>query len=209
MVSDIPLMELTRGPVPSWFTSAKRLGDVVFALFLLVVTSPFVLLGMLGILVTMGRPVFYTQERVGKDLERFRLVKLRTMVREAEKKSGPVLATEDDPRITRLGRVLRTYRVDELPQLVNIISGDMSFVGPRPERPHFVERHLRDIPGYRERFKVKPGATGLAQVSGGYATTAERKLKYDLIYMYHQSLLLDLQILAQTVRVVLTGRGAR
>ena len=110
---------------------------------------------------------------------------------------------------TSVGRFLRRFRIDELPQLVNILVGDMSFVGPRPERPYFVEGFLRDIPGYRERFRIKPGVTGLAQVSGGYATTPERKLKYDLIYMYHQSLLMDVQILFETLRVVLTGRGAR
>jgi lipopolysaccharide/colanic/teichoic acid biosynthesis glycosyltransferase len=131
------------------------------------------------------------------------------MIRDAEKTTGPVLATDDDERITPLGRLMRRYRIDELPQLANILAGEMSFVGPRPERPHFVERLVDAVPGYTERFKVKPGITGLAQVSGSYATTAERKLKYDLIYMYHQSLLMDLQILMQTVRVVLTGRGAR
>jgi lipopolysaccharide/colanic/teichoic acid biosynthesis glycosyltransferase len=120
-----------------------------------------------------------------------------------------VLATEEDPRITPLGRVLRTYRIDELPQILNILIGEMSFVGPRPERPSFVAQFVEEIPGYRERFRMKPGATGLAQVSGSYATTPERKLKYDLIYMYHQNLLMDVQIVLDTVRVVLTGRGAR
>jgi lipopolysaccharide/colanic/teichoic acid biosynthesis glycosyltransferase len=139
----------------------------------------------------------------------FKVHKFRTMVRDAEAASGPVLATEDDPRITPVGRFLRRYRVDELPQLVNILVGQMSFVGPRPERAFFVERFEREIPGYRERFRVKPGVTGLAQVSGGYATTPERKLKFDLIYLYHQTLLMDVQIMAETIRVVLTGRGAR
>ena len=122
---------------------------------------------------------------------------------------GPVLAEADDPRVTPVGRFLRRYRIDELPQLVNILSGEMSFVGPRPERPFFVEQFIAEIPGYRERFRVKPGVTGLAQVMGGYATTPERKLKYDLIYMYHQSLAMDVQIVVETMRVVLTGRGAR
>jgi lipopolysaccharide/colanic/teichoic acid biosynthesis glycosyltransferase len=131
------------------------------------------------------------------------------MVRDAEASSGPVLACEEDPRITPLGRVLRRYRIDELPQLTNILKGEMSFVGPRPERAFFIETFLEQIPGYRERFRIKPGATGLAQVSGGYATTPERKLKYDLIYMYHQNLLMDVRIVADTIRVVLTGRGAR
>jgi exopolysaccharide biosynthesis polyprenyl glycosylphosphotransferase len=208
-VSDIPLMQLTGRPVPGWFEAAKRAIDLIGALALLVLLSPVLAFAALGVLLTMGRPVFYTQERVGKDLRTFRIVKFRTMVRDAERQTGPVLAEDDDPRVTPFGRFLRRYRIDELPQLVNILRGDMSFIGPRPERPFFVEQHLKEIPGYRERFRVKPGVTGLAQVSGSYATTAERKLKFDLIYMYHQSLLMDLQILVETLRVVLTGRGAR
>jgi len=131
------------------------------------------------------------------------------MIRGAEAETGPVLALENDERITPLGQFLRKYRIDELPQLLNILVGQMSFVGPRPERPFFVESYVREIAGYRERFRIKPGVTGLAQVSGGYATTPERKLKYDLIYMYHQNLSMDLQIVIETLRVVLTGRGAR
>ncbi|MHB1016864.1 MAG: sugar transferase [Coriobacteriia bacterium] len=208
-ISDIPLMELTRRSAPAWYASAKRLVDVVLSLLLIAVLSPVLLLAMLAILVTMGWPVVYSQERVGRDLRPFEVHKFRTMVRNAEADSGPVLADEGDPRITPVGRFLRRYRIDELPQLVNILLGQMSFVGPRPERSFFVEQHLRDIPGYRERFRIKPGATGLAQVSGGYATTPERKLKFDLIYLYHQTLLMDVRILTETVRVVLTGRGAR
>lgn len=208
IVADIPLMEITHRS-PRWYHGGKRVLDIVLSLLLLVVLSPVLLLAALGILVSMGWPVIFTQERTGRDLKPFRVVKFRTMVRDAEAKSGPVLATEEDPRITPLGRVLRTYRIDELPQLLNILVGTMSFVGPRPERPNFVAEYIEEIPGYRERFRMKPGATGLAQVSGSYATTPERKLKYDLIYMYHQSLLMDVQIVMDTVRVVLTGRGAR
>lgn len=208
-VSDIPLMELTRPGAPGWYLSTKRLLDIVTSLIALIVLSPLLLLVTLAVLVTMGWPVFFTQERVGKRGRTFDVIKFRTMVKDAEALSGPVLAEEDDPRITALGRFLRASRIDELPQLVNILLGQMSWVGPRPERPHFVDRYVHEIPGYRERLKVKPGVTGLAQVSGGYATTPERKLKFDLIYMYHQNLLMDLQILVETVRVVLTGRGAR
>jgi lipopolysaccharide/colanic/teichoic acid biosynthesis glycosyltransferase len=157
----------------------------------------------------MGRPVLFSQERVGKDMKPFRVHKFRTMVRDSEAATGPVMATDADPRITPVGGFLRRFRIDEFPQLVNILMGEMSFVGPRPEREFFTDGFVRDIPGYRERFRIKPGATGLAQISGGYATTPERKLKYDLIYMYHQSLLMDVRIVADTVRVVLTGRGAR
>ena len=209
VVADIPLMEITRTGAPTWFGTLKRIVDVAGSLVLLVLLSPVLLLIALGILLTMGWPVLYVQKRSGRDLHPFRLYKFRTMVRDAERASGPVLASEDDARITPFGRFLRTYRLDELPQLVNILLGQMSFVGPRPERPHFVERYLAEIPGYRERFRIKPGVTGLAQVSGDYATTAERKLKYDLIYLYHQTLSMDLQILVDTARVVLTGRGSR
>ncbi len=209
MVADIPLMEITRTNVPRWFASAKRALDVAGSLALLVLLSPVLLLAAGAILLSMGWPVFFSQERSGKDVKPFAVYKFRTMIRGAEAETGPVLATASDERITPVGRFLRTYRIDELPQLINILSGDMSFVGPRPERPFFVRSYIEDIPGYRERFRIKPGVTGLAQVSGGYATTPERKLKYDLIYMYHQNLSMDLQIVIETLRVVLTGRGAR
>lgn len=209
MVADIPLMEITHAGVPPYFAAVKRGVDIVFAALLLLLVSPVLLLSGLGVLITMGGPVLFAQERSGKDMKPFHLYKLRTMVKDAEVGTGPVLAADDDPRVTPLGRFLRTYRIDELPQLLNILAGHMSFVGPRPERPFFVERYVREIPGYRERLRIKPGVTGLAQVSGGYATTAKRKLKYDLIYMYHQNLSMDLQIIIETLRVVLTGRGAR
>jgi len=208
IVADIPLMEITHRPA-QWYVTAKRLFDFAFALLLLVLLSPVLLIAALAILLSMGTPVFFDQERLGRDLKPFTVHKFRTMVRDAEAQSGPVLAEEEDPRITPVGRFLRRFRIDELPQLANILAGEMSFVGPRPERAFFVEQHLREIPGYRERFRMKPGATGLAQVSGGYATTPERKLKYDLIYMYHQNALMDVRIVVDTIRVVLTGHGAR
>ncbi|MBE0418011.1 MAG: sugar transferase, partial [Coriobacteriia bacterium] len=209
VVADIPLMEITRTGTPQWYGAVKRVTDIVASALLILLLSPVLLLSALAVLLTMGWPVLYVQERSGRDLRPFKLFKFRTMVRDAEAASGPVLAAEDDARITPVGRFLRTYRLDELPQLFTILIGDMSFVGPRPERPYFTERFCAEIPGYRERFRIKPGATGLAQVSGDYATTPERKLKYDLIYLYHQTLSMDLQIVVDTVRVVLTGRGAR
>lgn len=209
LVGDIPLMQITSTSVPRYFAAAKRAIDAVGAALLIVVLSPVLLAAALAIVLSDGLPVIFKQQRMGKDLKPFDVYKLRTMVKDAEKLSGPVLAEEDDPRVTKVGRFLRRYRIDELPQLFNILKGEMSFVGPRPERPYFVESYLEEIPGYRERFRVKPGVTGLAQVSGGYATTPERKLKYDLIYMFHQTLAMDVQIVIQTLRVVLTGRGAR
>jgi len=209
IVGDVPLMEITHTTVPRYYAAAKRAIDVLFATIALVVTSPLLLVAAVAIAIGDGFPVSYSQERVGRAMKPFRIHKLRTMVKDAEEMSGPVLAQENDPRITRAGGFLRKFRLDEIPQLANIIKGEMSFVGPRPERPYFVGRHLAETPGYRERFNVRPGVTGLAQVSGGYATTPERKLKYDLIYMYHQTLAMDAQIVAETLRVVLTGRGAR
>jgi exopolysaccharide biosynthesis polyprenyl glycosylphosphotransferase len=208
IVADIPLMAITHRS-PQWYVGLKRVTDLIGALVLVVALSPVLLLVSFAILVSMGTPVMFRQERLGRDLTPFTLLKFRTMVRDAEAVSGPVLAGDEDPRITPVGRILRKGRLDELPQLVNILRGEMSFVGPRPERAFFIEQFLKDIPAYRERFRIKPGATGLAQVSGGYATTPERKLKYDLIYMYHQNLLMDVRIVVDTIRVVLTGRGAR
>ncbi|RJQ51968.1 MAG: sugar transferase [Actinobacteria bacterium] len=209
LVSDIPLMELTKKPTPGWVLLLKRAFDIAFALLLLALFSPLLLAAAAAIKLTSAGPVLFRQERVGKDERLFEVLKLRTMVAEAEAATGPILAAEKDSRITPAGRYLRRYRLDELPQLINILKGEMSFVGPRPERRFFVDQYKKKIAGYRERFRVKPGVTGLAQVSGSYATTAENKLKYDLIYMYHQSLFMDLKILLETVRVVLTGRGAQ
>jgi len=208
VVGDVPLMQITHSTVPPYYAVLKRGLDVAGALLLLVVTSPVVLVAALAILVDDGRPVFFTQERVGLRRRPFRVCKLRTMVRDAEVDSGPMLAEENDTRATSVGRFLRRFRVDELPQLVNILKGEMSFVGPRPERPYFVERNM-STQGYGERFSIRPGVTGLAQVNGSYATTPERKLKYDLIYMYHQNPAMDAQIVVETLRVVLTGRGSR
>ncbi len=209
LVSDIPLVELTKEPVSPWVISTKRIFDVALAAVVLVVSSPIMILTALAIGLTSKGPIIYKQQRVGLYEKIFNIYKFRTMIEGAEEETGPVLAARDDPRITLVGRFLRKTRIDELPQLINILRGDMSFVGPRPERPVFVEEFKVKIPAYVERFRVKPGVTGLAQVSGFYATTARNKLKYDLIYVYHQSLFLDLKIFLHTLKVLLTGRGAQ
>lgn len=207
LLHDIPLLRLTRPARPAWQQGAKVVVERVTAAALLVLLAPVLLLIALGVILASGRPVFYEQERLGKDFRPFTLVKFRTMVPNAEE-CGPVLATEDDPRVTPIGRLLRSSRLDELPQFLNVARGDMSFVGPRPERGAFVEEFLQEDSLYEERFRVRPGITGLAQVSGSYATTPAVKLRFDLMYVYHQSLALDLRILMRTVQVVLTGRGA-
>ena len=138
----------------------------------------------------------------------FGLFKFRTMVHNAEELLGATLAIPNDPRVTYVGRFLRRFRLDELPQLWNVIKGDMSFVGPRPERPVFVEGFQKTVPSYTERHKVKPGLTGLAQVRSFYDTSPENKVKYDLAYIYNYSLSLDLLILLETLKVILTRRGS-
>ncbi len=157
---------------------------------------------------TSKGPVFYRQERVGRNGNIFQMVKLRTMHQDAEKRTGPVMAKEDDIRVTKVGRFLRKYRLDEFPQLVSILKGEMSFVGPRPERPEFVEKFKREIPGYASRLSLQPGATGLAQISGSYASDAQNKLKIDLFYLYHRSYLLDIKIFLKTIKVMISGTGS-
>jgi exopolysaccharide biosynthesis polyprenyl glycosylphosphotransferase len=207
LLHDIPLIEVIKDPIGGGASVAKRAFDLGLAVVLLVVALPVMVVVALAIALTSRRPVLYVQERVGKDGRPFTMVKFRTMQVGAEQTTGPVLAVENDPRVTWLGRGLRASRLDELPQLWNVLRGDMSFVGPRPERPEFVRDFERDIQGYVERFKVRPGLTGYAQVNGEYHTSVPTKLKYDLAYIYNRSLWLDLRILSETVKVILTRRG--
>ena len=186
----------------------KRLFDIVFSLVGLVLFLPFMLVIGAAVEFSTPGPAFYRQKRVGLNGKTFYPVKFRTMFDDAEKDLGPVLATADDPRITPVGRLLRPLRLDELPQMINVLKGEMSFVGPRPERPFFVEQFCRDIPEYHYRLKAKPGITGLAQVQGKYDTDAADKLRYDLYYIRNYSLLFDLQIIFQTLRVVLIPEAA-
>jgi lipopolysaccharide/colanic/teichoic acid biosynthesis glycosyltransferase len=204
LLGDVPLLRLTR---PAWQQGVKGVVERVLSVVLLVVLSPLLVLVALAIVVFSGLPVFYHQERLGKGLRPFTAHKFRTMIKDAET-AGAQFATVDDPRVTGIGRLLRSARIDELPQLLNVARGDMSLVGPRPERPEFVHRFIEEDPLYVERYRVRPGITGLAQVSAHYATTADVKLRFDLMYVYHQSLALDVRILLRTVQVVLTGKGA-
>jgi exopolysaccharide biosynthesis polyprenyl glycosylphosphotransferase len=204
---DIPLIEVLEDVPGGAGAVTKRLFDAAFAAILLVVSAPIMLVVALAVLLTSRGAVIYRQRRVGRGGVPFTILKFRTMHDEAEVATGPVLATKGDPRITPLGRLLRATRLDELPQLWNVLRGDMSFVGPRPERPEFVEGYQSEIQGYAERFKVRPGLTGYAQVNGEYHTSAPTKLKYDLAYIHNRSLWLDLRILSETMKVMLTRRG--
>ncbi len=210
---------------PSWFVFSpgfnkptllrgiKRTGELVVALLLLAALAP--LLGLLALLLRLESPgpALFRQARVGLRGRVFDLFKLRTMRIDAEAASGPVWASpENDARVTRLGRVLRKLRLDELPQLLNVVYGEMSFVGPRPERPHFVEQLRQVIPYYDERHIVRPGITGWAQVKFGYGSTiedSERKLQFDLYYVKNMSILLDLAIVLDTFKVLLLRQGSR
>ncbi|MCI2282242.1 TIGR03013 family PEP-CTERM/XrtA system glycosyltransferase [Colwellia sp. MSW7] len=185
--------------------------NATMAFVLFAFTWPIMLLTAILIKLDEGfnAPIFYFQERVGLDGKPFNIIKFRSMRLDAEK-FGAQMASEDDPRITKIGNILRKYRIDELPQIYNVMRGDMGFVGPRPERPEFVQSLIKNIPYYNERHNVKPGLTGWAQLKYPYgATEADslEKLKYDLYYIKHRSFMLDLLILIRTVEIVLFGKG--
>jgi exopolysaccharide biosynthesis polyprenyl glycosylphosphotransferase len=209
---------------PDWFARAaglrrsraeatlRRAFDVATSLGLLLLTSPLLLLTALAIKLDSAGPVFYRQERVGLGGRTFTLIKFRSMVVDAEEAGRPLWAGKQDPRITRVGRILRLFRIDEIPQAINVLKGEMAMIGPRPERPVFVEQLARQIPHYNDRALVKPGITGWAQVSYSYGASVEdarMKLAYDLYYVKNRSLFLDLLILVATVRVVLFQEGSR
>jgi sugar transferase (PEP-CTERM system associated) len=190
----------------------KRVADVTLGLGFLLGGWPVFLLVAAAIKLDSPGPVFFRQERVGEAGRLFPLLKFRTMVPDAEQATGPVWATQADPRVTRVGRWLRGTRLDELPQILNVLRGEMSFIGPRPERPHFVAQLARTIPYYDQRHTVRPGITGWAQVCYRYGASLEdarEKLQYDLYYVKNMSPFLDLLILIASIQVVLLGRGAR
>ena len=189
----------------------RRARDILGSLLLLILTLPLLLLVACLIKLESAGPVLYQQQRVGLHGSVFTLLKLRSMRVDAEA-TGPCWAAERDPRVTRIGAIIRACRIDELPQLLNVLRGEMSLVGPRPERPFFTEQLARIIPRYSERTRVLPGLTGWAQVRYSYGASVEdarAKLAYDLHYLAHRSLLFDLRILAETVRVVMLRVGAR
>jgi sugar transferase (PEP-CTERM system associated) len=189
----------------------KRSIDLIFSLALAVLAFPFMVLTAIAVAVESGRPVLYCQERVGENGRTFTLYKFRSMQLDAEIGGTPMWATAGDTRVTRVGRIIRATRLDELPQLWNVLMGDMSFVGPRPERPYFVAELARDIPFYQQRHAVKPGLTGWAQVKYRYGSSLEdamEKLRYDLYYIKHLSIFFDLTIVFDTVKVVLFRKGS-
>ncbi len=190
----------------------KRSADIVMSIALLALTSPLMLLTPLAIRLNSPGPTLYRQKRLGMNGDEIEVLKFRSMHHDAEGASGPTWARENDPRVTFVGRIIRTLRIDELPQLFNILRGEMSFIGPRPERAHFVFQLEQRLPYYTLRMTVRPGLSGWAQVEYGYGATEEdalEKLKYDLYYIKNANILFDLWIVLKTIKVVLSGHGAR
>lgn len=190
------------------FSFFKRFMDLALA----IISLPFamILIFIFSILIKLETPgrALYIQERVGLNGRYFKLYKLRSMYNSAEK-NGAMWAKKDDPRVTKIGGFIRVTRIDELPQLINVIKGDMSIVGPRPERPVFTVEFEKQHPGFTQRLLVKPGLTGWAQVNGGYDITPKEKMNLDLYYIKNKGILLDLKIMIKTISVLLTGEGAR
>ena len=205
----IPFIKIKSVPLTTWNVILKRTFDLIFSSIVLLICSP--LLAVVAVLIKLDSkgPLFFVQERVGLDGKPFQLIKFRTMKVDAEKETGPIWARKDDPRRTRIGRFLRRFSLDELPQLVNVLKGDMSVVGPRPERRHFVDQFKKEIPRYLDRHRVKTGMTGWAQVNGlrGNAPIEERT-KYDVYYVENWSIVFDLKIVLKTLRAVVFGKDA-
>lgn len=196
----------------SHFREFKRIFDNCVAGIGIALAAPIILFTAIIIKIVSPGPIFYKQERVGLDGKIFYIYKLRTMRLDAEKLTGPTWAREDDPRLIKFGKIIRKAHIDELPQLYNVLKGDMSIVGPRPERPVFVEKLSEEIHDYRKRINVKPGITGLAQVWHRYDETiadVRKKVKYDLLYIREMCLMVDIRILLRTLIVSALGKGAR
>lgn len=208
-VGDIPLFTIDRFRLTEAQSIIKRILDIGIAFIGIILTGPILITSAIFIKAEDGGPVFYQQKRVGINRKEFDIWKLRSMIVDAEKYTGTVCAMENDPRITRTGAFLRSARIDEIPQFFNVLRGNMSMVGPRPERPYFVEQFCRENPEYLLRLSVKPGITGLAQVMANYTTTPENKLKFDLFYIKSYSPFLDLRILFKTVQVIFMKTRAK
>ncbi|MBI4528313.1 MAG: sugar transferase [Deltaproteobacteria bacterium] len=195
-----------------WILFSKRLVDMIVSAVGLILSAPLALLTAIAIKLDSRGPVFYRQDRTGQDERTFTLYKFRSMFQDAEAGTGPIWATENDPRVTRVGRIIRKLRIDEIPQMINVLKGEMSFVGPRPERPFFVSALKEKVPYYHLRFAVKPGITGWAQVCYPYGDSEEdaiEKLQYELYYVKHHSPIFDLQIIFETFKIIILGRGSR
>ena len=202
-VDDIPFLILETESLSFEELLLKRIIDIVFSLLALLVSLPFLIIVSILIKLYDKGPVFFVQERITKNFKKFKLIKFRTMIVNAESKTGPILSNENDNRITKIGKALRSLRIDEIPQFINVLKGDMSIVGPRPEREYFINKFKDEIEEYKYRFNVKAGITGLAQIYGKYSTDAKIKAKYDLLYIKNYSFVLDVRIILNTIHILI------
>ncbi len=204
-----PLLEVSHELMPAWQQNVKQIMDIVLSLVSLVILSPLILFLSLGVKLSSPGPVLYTQSRVGRYGKEFRIYKFRSMYHNAEE-NGPELSSRHDPRVTRFGQMMRRHRLDEIPNFINVLKGEMSLVGPRPEREYFIERIVQEAPHYVHLHKVKPGITSWGQVKYGYAVNVSEminRLRYDILYIENMSLFVDLKILLYTILTILKGRG--
>jgi lipopolysaccharide/colanic/teichoic acid biosynthesis glycosyltransferase len=204
-----PLIQISHDLMPAWEENLKRLIDVVTSFFALIILSPLYLALVIGVRLSSKGPVFYSHERIGRYGKPFMIYKFRSMFSDAEA-NGPALSSTNDSRITRFGLFMRKMRLDELPQFYNVLIGDMSLVGPRPERQHFIDLIIKKAPHFNHLQKVRPGITSWGQVKFGYASTVDEmieRLKYDILYIENMSLLVDLKILIYTVKTILNASG--
>lgn len=206
----VPLVDISGSNMTAGEKNIKRLCDIILSALALIILSPFMLLVAIVIKLDSKGSVMYTQERVGYRNIPFKILKFRSMIENAEQANKPQLTADNDPRVTRMGRFMRKYRIDELPQFLNVLKGEMSIVGPRPERRYFVEQIQREVPSYALLHQVRPGITSLGMVKYGYARNLDEmieRLNYDLIYLENMSLINDVKIMVYTIKIVLTGRG--
>jgi len=202
-IDDLPLLEIKQLSLTIEQKIVKRALDLIISIIGTIILSPLMLFVAAAIKISDGGNIFYSQDRITENGKIFKVLKFRSMVVNAEKISGPMLAIDNDPRITKIGKYIRATRIDELPQIFNILKGDMSVVGPRPERPFYVDKFTKEIADYKYRTLVKAGLTGLAQVLGKYNTVPEDKVRYDIMYIKNYSILLDIKLIFQTIKILL------